>query len=96
MESKIEMAHVYDTLLCSPGMEEIVKIDLRISRKTILILSHAIQKGAASQEKAGLPSLPENVEKEYAQLLDDIASDCLQKAGLQVLSQKLKALIIQP
>lgn len=92
MDTKIEMTQVYDTLLCSPGMDEMVKIDLKISRKAVLILSHVIERGADAQGKAGLPSLPENISKQFSDLLNGISLDCLEKAGLQTLSQKLKAL----
>ncbi|MCF2443301.1 hypothetical protein L0657_04975 [Dyadobacter sp. CY345] len=92
MDSKIEIAKVYDTLVCSPGMDEIVKIDLKISRKAVLILCHAIEKGSDDTGKAGLPSLPENILIEFREILSSICKDCLEKAGLQLLSQKLKAL----
>jgi len=93
MDSKIEISRVYDTVLCSPGMEEIVKIDLKISRKAVLILCHVIEKGSDQTGKAGLPSLPESISKEFNELLFEISKDSLEKAGLQTLSQKLKALM---
>jgi hypothetical protein len=93
MDSKIEIAKVYDTVLCSPGMEEIVKIDLKISRKAVLILCHAIEKGSDETGKAGLPSLPESISKEFSQLLFEISKDSLEKAGLRTLSEKLKAMV---
>ncbi|TDE14769.1 hypothetical protein [Dyadobacter psychrotolerans] len=96
MDSKIEIARVYDTLLCSPGMDEIVKIDLKISRKAVLILCHAIEKGSDETGKAGLPSLPENISKQFSELLFGISKDCLEKSGLDLLSQKLKALVTAP
>ena len=95
MDSKIEMGKVYDTLLCSPGMEETVKIDLKISRKAVLLLSHAIEKGADPLGKAGLPCLPEEIAKEFSTLLSGIAKDCIDKAGLEILNQKLKAMTPQ-
>ena len=93
MDSKIEIAKVYDTVLCSPGMEEIVKIDLKISRKAVLILCHAIEKGSDESGKAGLPCLPESISNEFSELLFEISKDSLEKAGLQTLSEKLKALM---
>ncbi|WP_285545472.1 hypothetical protein [Dyadobacter frigoris] len=95
MDSKIEMGKVYETLLCSPGMEETVKIDLKISRKSVLMLSHAIEKGADPLGKAGLPNLPDEISKEFSQLLFGIAKDCIDKAGLEQLNQKLKAMTPQ-
>lgn len=95
MDSKIEMGKVYETLLCSPGMEETVKIDLKISRKAVLMLAHAIEKGADPLGKEGLPGLPEEISKEFSQLLSTIAKDCIDKAGLETLNQKLKAMTSQ-
>jgi hypothetical protein len=93
MDSRIEIAKVYDTLLCSPGMDEIVRIDLKISRKAVLILCHAIEKGSDETGKNGLPSLPENILNQFRELLSGISKDCLEKSGLEMLSQKLKALV---
>ncbi len=33
------LSKVYETLLCSPGMNEAVKIDVKINRKTVLLLN---------------------------------------------------------
>jgi hypothetical protein len=59
-------------------------------------LSHALEKGSDQSGKARLPSLPDDISKEFAELLIGISNDCLEKAGLQVLSQKLKALVTAP
>ena len=45
MATTIDIALVYDTLLASPEMNETVKIDLRVSRKTVLLLSGVIERG---------------------------------------------------
>ena len=47
------MTQLYETLLCSPGMKETVKVDLRISKKSILLLSQIIKKGLT---ESGNPS----------------------------------------
>lgn len=39
------LAQVYETLLCSPGMNEAVKVDVKINRKTVLLLSSVIENG---------------------------------------------------
>jgi len=86
-----EVAQVFDTILSSPGMNDAVKIDMRISRKNVLLLSHVIEHGLMEQgdNKAGLfASAPEEARQE----LRDLSSDILQKAGLVELSEKLKAL----
>ena len=39
-----DVAKVYDTILSIPGMNDTVKIDLRISRKNVLLLNHVIER----------------------------------------------------
>ena len=36
---------IYDTLLAVPGMHDTVKIDLKISHKTVLLLTEVIARG---------------------------------------------------
>ena len=45
MPPKTEIAKVYETLLSIPGMNEKIKIDLRIARKNVLFLSKIIERG---------------------------------------------------
>jgi hypothetical protein len=37
-----EVARVYDTLLSAPGMEDAVRIDMKIPRKQLLVLNHIL------------------------------------------------------
>lgn len=87
-----DVAKVYDTIMSIPGMNETVKIDLRISRKNVLLLNSVIERGLAmmDDEKSSnlLKSIPEEAQKE----LRTLGSDCLQKAGLTSLSEKLSYL----
>ncbi|MGQ2983121.1 hypothetical protein [Flavobacterium sp.] len=86
-----EAAQVFDTILSSPGMNEAVKIDLRISRKNVLLLSHVIEQGIkdkADGKGSMFTSLPEGAKQELA----EISNDFLQKGGLVELSEKLKSL----
>jgi hypothetical protein len=81
---------VYETLLCSPGMNESVKIDLKVNRKTVLLLSSVIERGLnlkTNADQAGVVSIipPESVED-----IRQLAKDCLNKAGLVELSEKMK------
>jgi hypothetical protein len=43
---------VYETLLCSPGMNEAVKIDVKMNRKTVLLLNSLIE-GGLGKERSG-------------------------------------------
>ncbi|MBL4678228.1 MAG: hypothetical protein JKY70_18785 [Mucilaginibacter sp.] len=81
---------VFETLLCSPGMNEAVKIDVKMSRKTVFLLNSIIEVSLNGEgEKPELIKLfpAEDVEK-----LKDFASDCLDKAGLKEFSEKMKGL----
>lgn len=50
MSSKTEIAKIYETLLSIPGMNEKIKIDLRMPRKNVLFLSKIIERGLSSKE----------------------------------------------
>lgn len=87
-----DVTRVYDTILSIPSMNETVKIDLRISRKNVLLLNSVIERGLSVKDDDKTASLIDGVSKENLQELKDIATDCLQKAGLMELSEKLNSL----
>ncbi|MFV8347183.1 hypothetical protein [Flavobacterium sp. ZB4P13] len=87
-----DVAKVFDTILSTPGMNEIVKIDLKISRKNVLLLNHVIERGLSAKEDDKSLSLLGNVTEESLQELKVVADECLQKAGLIELSEKLNTL----
>jgi len=87
-----EAGKVFDTVLSSPGMNEMVKIDLKMSRKHVLLLSNVIQRGLTGKGDDEAGGLLANVPKEIFAELSKISEDCLQKAGLSELSEKLKSL----
>ena len=45
MSTANDVAKVYDTILSIPGMNETVEIDMRISRKNVLLLNSVIEQG---------------------------------------------------
>jgi len=87
MITKNDVSKVYDTVLSIPGMSEMVKIDLRISRRNVLVLSQLIEQGILldKEEASLLGSISEEVFSE----LKNVSLECLQKAGLVELNQKL-------
>jgi hypothetical protein len=91
MISSSDVAKVYDTILSIPGMNDTVKLELKITRKNILLLDQVIAKGLNGKEDRESASFLELVSPEVAQKLSMLAADCLQKVGLTVLSEKLKA-----
>lgn len=87
-----DVAKVYDTILSIPGMNETVKIDLRISRKNVLLLNSVIERGLTVKDDDKSSNLLNSVPQETLQELKALAEDCLQKAGLIELSEKLTSL----
>lgn len=90
MITKNDVAKVFDTILSSPGMSEAVKIDLKISRKNVLLLSCLIEQGLLPEKDPA--SLIGNISEEGFSDLKNIAQDCLEKAGLVELNGKLSAI----
>ena len=87
-----DVTRVYDTILSIPSMNEIVKIDLKISRKNVLLLNSVIERGLSVKDEDKTASLINSVSRESLQELRSIANDCLQKAGLIELNEKLNSL----
>jgi hypothetical protein len=84
------LERVYETLLCSPGMNEAVKIDVKMDRKSVLLLNSIIEAGInPSGESQELLKL---VPADSLTKLKDFAEDCLNRAGLKELSEKMKLL----
>lgn len=87
-----DVAKVYDTILSIPGMNETVKIDVRISRRNVLLLNSVIERGLTVKDTGDKSSnLLDIVPIETLQELSAFSDDCLQKAGLTELSEKLKS-----
>jgi len=87
-----DVAQVFDTIMSIPGMNEVVKIDLKISRKNVLLLNHVIERGLAGKDDEKTAGLLGIAPKESMAELKSVADECLQKAGLNELSEKLKGL----
>lgn len=88
-----DVAKVYDTILSIPGMNETVKIDLKISRRNVLLLNSVIERGLTVKDADDKSSnLLDIVPKETLQELSSLSDDCLKKAGLTELSEKLNGL----
>jgi len=86
-----DAAKIFDTILSIPGMSETVKMEFKISRKNVLLLSNVIELGLSVKDtdKSNLLGV---VPKENLQELNALAEDCLQKAGLTDFNAKLKSL----
>ncbi len=85
-----DVAKVFDTILSTPGMNEMVKIDLKISRKNVLLLNHVIERGLTIENDTS--GLLGSLSTEGMTELKKVSEECLEKAGLVELNQKLAIL----
>ena len=92
MLTPTDVAKVYDTILSIPGMNETVKIDMKISRKNVLLLNRVINRGLTAKDDENSANLLANIPAESHQELTAFAFECLTKAGLAELSEKLNTL----
>ena len=90
-----DLKQVYGALLSSPGMDDVVKIDLKINRRLVLLLSQIIERGVGAKGKDGFFGMVDISGAEEIQHLTDLAKDCLEKAGLTALNQKLISLQVK-
>lgn len=91
MLSKTELTKVYETLLSVPGMNEPVKIDLKLSRKQVLLLSNVIERGLQEDVDEKDVSLLHLAAADTRADLLKIAADLRDKAGLAEMNEKLKS-----
>jgi hypothetical protein len=87
-----DVAKVLDTVLSIPSMNDVVKIDLKISRKNVLLLNHVIERGLSAKDNDKPSILMTTIQEENLQELKLLGEECLQKAGLIELSEKLSVL----
>ncbi len=92
MLAKNDVVRIYETVLSIPGMNEEVKVPLKISRKNLLLLSKVIERGLngreADDKSVGVLDI---VSRETLQELSEIAGQLLNKAGLTEMNEKLKS-----
>jgi hypothetical protein len=92
MLSEKEVALVYETLLSSPGMNDVVKLDLRVPRKQVLLLAKIMEKGLQVKENEALDGLLRAAGDGTKESLEQIGAELLAKAGLSEMSNKLQTL----
>lgn len=83
-----EIEKIYDTLLSTPGMNDEVKISLKISRKHILVLSQLIDQGTDKDAKE-ISGMLRLAGKDAIAAIQQINIDLLEKAGLSAMKEKL-------
>ena len=92
MLTTTDAARLFDTILSIPGMNESVKIDLKLSRKDVLILHSVIKRGLSPKDEKETGGFLETIPADVLQRVSAIGEDCLSKAGLSEFSEKLQAL----
>lgn len=92
MLAKNDVAKVYETVLSIPGMNDEVKVSLKISRKNLLLLNKVIERGINGKDTDDKSvSVLDTISKENLQQLSDIGVELLNKAGLTEMNEKLKS-----
>lgn len=91
MLTENDAAQVFDTILSIPGMNEPVKIDLKISRKNVLLLHHVIERGLIENQSNPSVLLQRSGQENIVEL-KQLSTDCLSRAGLTELNDKLAGL----
>ncbi|USJ31822.2 hypothetical protein [Dyadobacter chenhuakuii] len=87
-----ELTSVYDTIMSISGMNDQIKIDLKISRRNVLLLTQAIKRALSFPGVEGNPDLIEIASNETKEELLALSADCLQKSGLVELNKRLAKL----
>lgn len=91
MLTENDAAIVFDTILSIPAMNEMVRMDFKISRKNVLLLSHVIERGLLEKDSSASVLLQRTAEENIKEL-KQLSTDCLSRAGLTELSEKLAGL----
>ena len=91
MTAKTDLAKLYETLLTIPGMNNRVKIDLKIPMRSALLLSKIIERGLSGKDidDSSLHIL-DMLSPEMTNELSEIPKVILEKAGLIEMNEKLR------
>ena len=92
MLSTKHIAVIYETLLSSPGMNDAVRIDVKLPRKNVLLLAKVIELGLSLKDQTPKGDLLHSVNIETVEELRSITGEFLNKSGLTELYNKLNAL----
>src|SRR5450432_1291620 len=91
MIAKTDLARLYETVLSIPGMNEKIKLDLKLPLRNALLLSKVIERGLMGKDADdSVPNLLDLVSPELTQELLGISAEILQKTGLMEMNEKLK------
>jgi hypothetical protein len=93
MLEKKDVAKVFETVMSIPGMGENVRVDLKMSRRNVLLLGRVIERGlAVKTPEGGPPDILDTVAKNVLDELSGVTGEMLEKAGLKDTYGLLKSL----
>lgn len=91
MISEKEIALLYETIMSAPGMSETVKLDLKMPRKNVLLLTKVIEKGLQAKA-ADVDGLAKAAGDGSLEALKQVSTELLNKAGLSDMYERLVSL----
>ncbi|MEO5998950.1 MAG: hypothetical protein ABIN89_19425 [Chitinophagaceae bacterium] len=74
---------IYETLLSSPGMNDAVRIDVKLPRKNVLLLAKVIELGLSVKDQTPKGDLLHSINMECVEELRSITGEFLSKSVLQ-------------
>ena len=83
----------YEALLSPPFMDDEVKINLKISLKSVLFLSKIIELGLSAKDSAENKGLLNAASEQHFEAIRMISGDILNHAKLSDMYQKLNSLL---
>lgn len=89
MLSEKEVTMLYETIMSAPGMNDAVKLDLRIPRKNVLLLVKVLEKGLQTKPGDALEGLMRAAGENSQESVQQIGSELLDKAGLSNMHTRL-------
>lgn len=92
MSTASELTKIYEMLMTAPGMNEPVKIELRLPRKSVLLLSKIIERGISPKDAEAISGILSASGEQALQEVKTIPDELLKKAGLTEMNEKLKSL----
>lgn len=93
MLSSKDVRNIYETLLATPGMNDEVKINLKISRKTALFLSKAIELGLQVKSDTEGASVLMAADPGSLEKLQTISGEILGAASLVETHERINELL---
>jgi len=90
--NKNEKTMIFETILSGPGMEELVKVALPLSRKNILVLCRMIEQELVANHETPSERFFGIFGTEVCEEFEALHKSILNKAGLENFYAKLKSL----